>query len=64
LKEGIIVAVIGFILNLLESWYFGWNMKAESVAEAFADNICGLIIMIGIAMFLITWAIHVKEGRA
>lgn len=61
MKTGLIVILIGFVLNILETWFFGWNMKAKSVAEAFADNFCMLIIMLGYLMFAIGFGFHLKK---
>lgn len=55
---GLVVLAVGFLLNILETWYFGWNMEATSVAEKFADNFCGIVMMLGAAMFLLAWMVR------
>jgi hypothetical protein len=59
--QGLIVIAIGFILNVLETWFFGWNMKAASIPEAFADFFCQLVVLIGLTMFAVGYYAHIKN---
>jgi len=36
------------IFNILETWYFGWNMTAQSTAERYCDTISSLGVAIGL----------------
>jgi vacuolar-type H+-ATPase subunit I/STV1 len=59
--QGLIVIALGFVLNILETWFFGWNMKAASIPEAFADFFCQLVVFIGLLMFAIGYYVHIKN---
>lgn len=52
LKKGLAVITGSFAFNVLETWYFGWNLHAQSTAEGFADMVAGLGILIGLALVL------------
>ncbi|GAB6170576.1 hypothetical protein JCM15765_00540 [Paradesulfitobacterium aromaticivorans] len=58
LKLGLLIILIVLIFNLAESAYFGWNMTAQSFAEAFWDNVAAIGIGIGLAIIL-GWAIGI-----
>lgn len=47
---GIIVWTLAFALWLAETWFFGWNMRAESVAEGVCDTICLWLAVLGAAL--------------
>lgn len=46
-RKGFIIAVVGLLINLLETWYFGWNRYAASPAEYAWDFTCVFIMMYG-----------------
>jgi len=52
LKKGLAVITGSFAFNVLETWYFGWNLHAQSTAEGFADMVSGVGILIGSAFIL------------
>jgi len=43
-----VIAVIGFMLWLGETWAFGWNAKPQTSGESTLDLISGLLIGWGI----------------
>jgi vacuolar-type H+-ATPase subunit I/STV1 len=45
---GWILLFIGFLFNVLETWYFGWNLKPQSVPEAYCDGLSDLILFLGL----------------
>jgi len=47
---GVIFLVTGLSLNIVETWYFGWNLRAESTVEAYADVITSIPFGIGLIM--------------
>jgi len=52
LKKGLIVITGSFAFNVLETWYFGWNLHAQSTVEGFANMVSGVGILIGSAFVL------------
>lgn len=44
----LIIALVGSVLWIGESWYFGWNRTAETTAEAWMDSISTILIFWGI----------------
>jgi hypothetical protein len=48
LKKGLIIILVAFVFNVLETWLFGWNLHAQSTAEGFADLIAAIGMMIGL----------------
>lgn len=56
---GLFLIMLALAFNLLETWYFGWNETAQSVQEMVADNICNVLILVGVfEMF----SIHIETG--
>ncbi|WP_289141536.1 hypothetical protein [uncultured Brevibacillus sp.] len=53
--RGIGVVIIGVILNVLETWYFGWDLLPGSTLEGFADLTCALIMVFGYIMFTLEY---------
>lgn len=49
LNKGLAVIAGSFAFNVLETWYFGWNLHAQSTAEGFADMASATGILIGSA---------------
>lgn len=49
-KNGVKFIWIGFILNLLETWYFGWNTKPINDYEMIADYFCAGIELAGLSL--------------
>ena len=47
-QTGLILLLIGLLFNLIETWYFGWNMTPGTVHEVWCDMASGLLIYIGI----------------
>ena len=69
LKKGLIIILLAFVFNVLETWYFGWNLRAQSTAEGFADTIAYIGILIGITLIFghvvgSTSTIHLEGERA
>lgn len=54
-KKGLLWILVGYVFNILETWYFGWNMKPQSVAEKFCDNVAVGIILVGFCI-IAGWA--------
>ena len=38
----------GFIFNMLETWYFGWNLKASCPEEMMCDYLSAGLMVAGI----------------
>lgn len=50
MQKGLLLIVIALVFNLLETWYFGWNMLPKSIPEAYCDGISGIVSWIGFFM--------------
>lgn len=50
-RKGLYVIALSVVFNLLETWFFGWHLHAQSVAEGFCDTFSVIGICIG--MFII-----------
>lgn len=44
---GIVLIVIGFIFNFLETWYFGWNIEPSCPKEMVCDYISIALLLAG-----------------
>lgn len=42
------MTLVGVVLWILETWYFGWNAEAGSVAESILDTISTILIVWGV----------------
>jgi len=42
------MAIIGMILWLTESWYFGWNIEAVTSAEKYMDTFFSVLVLWGV----------------
>jgi hypothetical protein len=60
LTRGLNIIWLAFLLNILESWYFGWNMEAQSTAEAFADNFCSFLFITGVMYYALPIGIALR----
>lgn len=47
---GLLLMLLGFLLNMLESWHFGWNMTARSGQEFYADFFTNGITIYGVVV--------------
>jgi hypothetical protein len=52
LRRGTSLIWLAFILNILETWFFGWNSEPASVAEKYADTFCALVMISGVMYYL------------
>ena len=50
LKKGLLIIAVAFVFNVLETWYFGWHLHAQSTMEGFADLVTAIGVWIGIMM--------------
>ena len=50
-EKGLLIIALAFTFNILETWFFGWHLHAQSTAEGFCDEISAIGMCIG--MFLI-----------
>ncbi len=48
--KGYVLMVLGIVLSIIETWYFGWNMTPQSISEQYCDTFCGLLVLIGFLM--------------
>ena len=48
MNKYITLVLLGFALWLLETAYFGWNMKPKSAVEAILDSVSVMLIAWGI----------------
>lgn len=53
LEIGSYILILGVVLNILETIYFGCNKVAMSRAEEQWDVICSLIFMLGLSFVLV-----------
>lgn len=56
-----IIGIIGLLLWLGETWYFGWNKTPKSVAEQMFDSISVILMSWGIIGDLLRNIKFVKE---
>ena len=52
-KVGARLLIGGFIFNFLETWYFGWNLRPQSISEMICDYIGGFLMLLG--FLAVTW---------
>lgn len=45
---------LGFVVNYAETWYYGWNYKAASPAEAGWDTATTICVVVGLLGLWIT----------
>lgn len=60
LKRGVHLIWLGFVLNILETWYFGWNSEPMSVAEKYADTFCAMVTISGVMYYLFPIVISLR----
>lgn len=53
---GIVLIVVGFIFATIETWYFGWNLWAETPAEQLCDGFSIMVTGVGLG-------VHWKEQQ-
>ena len=58
-----ILVLAGFTLWILETWYFGWNMKAQSAPESILDAISWSLIVWGIIGDILSGIIIIKNDH-
>lgn len=46
-KIGARLLISGFVFNFFETWYFGWNLRPQSVSEMICDYIGGFLMILG-----------------
>lgn len=44
---GVLIVLLGLVLNLLETAYFGWHWQAATVQEWYADVFCMCVLAYG-----------------
>lgn len=49
MNKYVFLILAGFIIKVIETWYFGWNMEPQSVGEAFWDMTTTVMIVWGLA---------------
>jgi len=49
-STGSALLVGGFVFNIAETWYFGWNLRPQSIAEMVCDYISTGTLLVGIIM--------------
>lgn len=51
------IFTLGIVFNFLETWYFGWNLKAMSPLESQCDTLAVVIVLAGVigGLFSKTW---------
>tara|TARA_R100001244_G_scaffold131537_2_gene104884 strand:+ start:805 stop:1035 length:231 start_codon:yes stop_codon:yes gene_type:complete len=63
---GVEILVFAFIVNVLETAYFGWTMEATSRAEEICDVTCAFAYILGFILIIIgtyTNGKNKKNGR-
>lgn len=63
-NKGTLIMGSFLLFNLLETWFFGWHLYPQSIAEVICDFISGIGILYGsiitgsyvICLILIEWA--------
>lgn len=51
-----VLFVIGWVVNLLETWYFGWNIRPACMEECVWDGVSEVMVVGGFIMMLVrTW---------
>ena len=45
--NGCALIVAGFVFNIIETWYFGWNSKPSCPLEMICDYVCTAAILAG-----------------
>ena len=53
LEIGSYILILGVVLNIIETVYFGCNKVAMSRAEEQWDVICSLIVILGLSVVLV-----------
>ena len=48
--KGFLLMVLGIVLCIIETWYFGWNMTPQSMSEQYCDIFCGSLVLSGFLM--------------
>lgn len=43
-----LITLFAFAFWIAETWYFGWNMQAQTTQEALCDNIVAVLFVWGI----------------
>ena len=56
-----LLALIGVLFWLIETWYFGWNLFAESDAERWCDRIAMCLIVAGCTEVVVAWARRIEK---
>ena len=51
MKLGLILIMVGFVFNFIETGYFGWNYYPSCPAEMICDYIAGMFIIGGVVLF-------------
>ena len=49
-RHGAEIFWAGFIFNLLETWYFGWNLKPQSPQEMMCDYLSAGLMVAGLTL--------------
>ena len=52
IKIGTFLLRVGFVIYILENFYFGWNEKSMSDMESYADNVVVALFYMGFILYL------------
>lgn len=59
IKIGTLLLRIGFVIYILENFYFGWNKEPMSDLELYADNVVRFCLYVGMIFYLMPiWGIY------
>lgn len=54
---GASLITLGFVFQIGETWYFGWNLQPESFEEAACDFAAMMLRYAGMIAIIYAWAI-------
>lgn len=54
MKKYTVIVIIGLVLWIGETWYFGWNEHAESPVERILDTVSWLLVIWGVVADILT----------
>jgi len=63
MKKGLLITLTGVTLNILETWYFGWNLKPATLAEGYADLFTSLVIILGLILIGSAWQVKLEKDK-
>ena len=57
------ILIGAWVLNLITTGYYGWNMTAQSRGEEIWDVTCSFMFMLAVVLFIIRWS-DIKEEES